>query len=116
MGSGASGDFGFELNVSGKETIEVVGTGVECWKAQLSLGGIFGAFFGKSYLWYSTAYPHYLVKSESAIGRSRLADRRSQPTKVLRGARSRVGSRLPISSAITSERRLTPSSICSREA
>ena len=78
MGSGASGDFSFELNVSGKETIEVVGTGVECWKAQLSLGGIFGAMFGKSYLWYSTAYPHYLVKSESASGGP------GSPTAVLR--------------------------------
>jgi hypothetical protein len=64
LGSSAVGNFRFDLNVTGKETLAVGENGVECWKAQLSLSGILGAFFGKSYLWYSTHYPHYLVRSE----------------------------------------------------
>ncbi len=66
--AGGGGNFRFDIAVTGKETIPVAGLGVECWKAQLSLGGIFGSLVGKSYLWYSTAYPHYLVKSEGASG------------------------------------------------
>ena len=66
LGFSGGGGFSFDLSVTGKETISVGGAGVECWKAQLSLSGLMGTFFGKSYLWYSTAYPHYLVKSESA--------------------------------------------------
>jgi hypothetical protein len=58
LSTSAAGNFDFDLSVTGK--------GIECWKAQLGLAGIFGAFFGKSSLWYSTAFPHYLVKSESA--------------------------------------------------
>jgi hypothetical protein len=68
LGSGGAGNFGFDFSVTGKETLSVGGRGVECWKAQLSLGGIMGAFFGKSSLWYSVDYPHYLVKSEGAGG------------------------------------------------
>lgn len=68
LGTNAGGSFRFDLSVSGKETLQVGGMPVECWKAQLSLGGIMGGLFGKSYLWYSTAYPHYLVRSESASG------------------------------------------------
>jgi hypothetical protein len=67
LGSGG-GNFRFDLAVIGKVVIAVEGRGVECWKAQLSLGGILGGFVGKSYLWYSVAYPHYLVKSEGASG------------------------------------------------
>jgi hypothetical protein len=66
LSTSAAGNFDFDLSVTGKETIPVGGKGIECWKAQLGLAGIFGAFFGKSSLWYSTAFPHYLVKSESA--------------------------------------------------
>ena len=68
LGASTGGSFRFDLSVAGKETLQVGGMPVECWKAQLSLGGIMGGFFGKSYLWYSTAYPHYLVRSESASG------------------------------------------------
>ncbi|MGA2547193.1 MAG: hypothetical protein ABSF43_11630 [Rectinemataceae bacterium] len=66
LGTNAAGGFRFDLSVTGKETLAVGDRGVECWKAQLSLSGIFGPFFGKSYLWYSTANPHFLVRSESA--------------------------------------------------
>lgn len=65
MGRGGM-DFRFDLGVTGKETLDVAGAPVECWKAQLSLGGIIGTFFGKSTLWYSVEYPHYLVKSSSS--------------------------------------------------
>jgi hypothetical protein len=64
LGTSAAGNFRFDLSVTGKETLAVGDKGVECWKTQLSLSGILGAFFGKSYLWYSTDYPHYLVRSE----------------------------------------------------
>jgi hypothetical protein len=66
LGTGLGGSFRFDLSVEGKETISVAGRDVECWKAQLSLGGLLGSFFGRSYLWYSTDPPHYLVKSETA--------------------------------------------------
>jgi hypothetical protein len=68
LGSSGGSDFRFDLSVTGKETLAVGGRGVEAWKVQLSLGGILGAFFGKSYLWYSSEYPHYLVKSEGSSG------------------------------------------------
>jgi hypothetical protein len=68
LGAGAGGNFRFDLSVVGKETMAVAGRDVACWKAQLSLGGVVGAFFGKSTLWYSVEHPHYLVKSEGAGG------------------------------------------------
>jgi hypothetical protein len=68
MGSGTGGNFRFELTVGGKETLQAAGRSIECWKAQFALGGIFGPFVGKTTLWYTTAWPHYLVKSEGASG------------------------------------------------
>jgi len=67
MGAGG-GSFHFDFTVTGKDTVQAGGRAIECWKAQLSIGGIMGTFFGKSYLWYSTEYPHYLVRSEGASG------------------------------------------------
>ena len=69
LGSGASvPGFGFDLTVTGKETIAVAGRDIECWKAQLSLAGLLGAFVGKSSLWYSVEYPHFLVKTDGSSG------------------------------------------------
>jgi hypothetical protein len=63
LGSGGGGgNFSFELSVSGQEKIKAGGREIACWKAQLSLSGIFGSFVGKTSLWYSVAYPNYLVK------------------------------------------------------
>jgi hypothetical protein len=63
VGSGG-GNFSFELNVSGKETVSIGGRQFECWKAQLGLSGVLGGLFGKTNLWFSTDSPSYLVKSE----------------------------------------------------
>ena len=68
MGSSGGGNFHFDLNVAGTETITVGDRGIECRKLQLSLGGIMGTFVGKSYLWYSVEYPHFLVRSEGLAG------------------------------------------------
>lgn len=67
-GSGRNGDFRFDLSVVGKEKLESGGRSVECWKAQLSLGGFLGGLVGKTQLWYSVQYPHYLVRSEGPSG------------------------------------------------
>jgi len=70
MGAGGTmgGSFHFDFTVTGKDSIQAGGRTIECWKAQLSISGIIGTFVGKSYLWYSTEYPHYLVRSEGASG------------------------------------------------
>jgi hypothetical protein len=67
LGSGG-GNFSFELSVSGKETVTIGERSLECWKAQVGLGGILGGMFGKSSLWFSTDSPSYLVKSEGPSG------------------------------------------------
>ncbi len=59
------GPFSFELSLAGTETVEAAGRRIECWKLQLGMGGLLGSLFGKSSFWYSKAYPHVLVKSES---------------------------------------------------
>ncbi len=68
MGSSGGGNFRFDLSVAGTETITVGDRGIECRKLQLSLSGIIGTFIGKSYLWYSAEYPHFLVRSEGLAG------------------------------------------------
>lgn len=67
-GSGRNGDFRFDFAVVGKERIEAMGRSVECWKAQLSLGGFLGSLVGKTQLWYSVQSPNYLVRSEGPSG------------------------------------------------
>jgi hypothetical protein len=68
MGSAGGMSFHFDFAVSGKELVKAAGRDIECWKTQLSLTGIMGGLFGKTYLWYSTEYPHYLVRSEGSSG------------------------------------------------
>jgi hypothetical protein len=63
-----SSGFSFELTVLGKETININGKEYPCWKAQLGLGGIFGAVFGKTLLYFSTTSPSYLLKSDGVVG------------------------------------------------
>jgi hypothetical protein len=64
-GSRRQGDYRFDFVVSGKESVEAGGTKIECWKAQISMGGFLGSLVGKSSYWFSAESPHYLVKSES---------------------------------------------------
>jgi len=69
IGTGAStGGFSFELTVTGKEKLTIMGKEVEVWKAQLGLAGIFGNLVGKTNLWFLASYPYYLVKSEGVSG------------------------------------------------
>lgn len=63
VGSSGGDNFNFELSVSGKETIVAGGRGIECWKVQLGLSGIFGGLMGKTSLWFTTGNPSFLVKS-----------------------------------------------------
>lgn len=63
---GRSGGFSPELKVKGKETLKINNTNYECWKVQMGMKGVLGAVFPKSYFWFSTESPHYLVRSESA--------------------------------------------------
>jgi hypothetical protein len=60
--------FSIDLNVQGKETVTANGKPYECWKVQIGVGGVYGAFMGKTYLWYAVDSPHYLVRSEGALG------------------------------------------------
>lgn len=71
--SGAGTSFGnaafaFELKVVGKETIIVGGRSWQCWKVEMGLSGIFGAFFRKSNFWYSVDAPCLMVKFEGMQG------------------------------------------------
>jgi hypothetical protein len=69
IGAGkARADYRFELSVAGKESLELAGRQVECWKVQLSMSGLLGSFVGTTRLWYSVVYPHCLVRSESPSG------------------------------------------------
>lgn len=63
---GRSGGFSPELKVKGKESIQINKKNYECWKVQLGMKGVLGAVFPKSYFWFSTENPHYLVRSETA--------------------------------------------------
>jgi hypothetical protein len=65
-GQSSSNSFDYELSVSGKETVTAGGKSYECWKAQLGLNGFFGAFMGKTTVWYSTSAAHYMVKMQGA--------------------------------------------------
>ena len=66
LGTVGGSDFRFGLDVAGKESIVTPKGEVVCWKVQISLDGVLGSFFGKSSLWYSVDFPHYLVKSEGS--------------------------------------------------
>jgi hypothetical protein len=68
LGGAGAGGFSFELSVAGREKVRVGGREIECWKAQLGLGGIFGGVFAKTSLWYTVDYPHYMAKSEGPAG------------------------------------------------
>jgi hypothetical protein len=69
VGTGAKGgDFRFDLKVAGKEKVLTPAGAIECWKAQITMDGVFGTFVGKTSLWFSTEYPHFLARSESPSG------------------------------------------------
>jgi hypothetical protein len=69
VGTGTrGGDFSFDLKVAGKEKVVTPAGAIECWKAQITMDGVFGAFVGKTSLWFSVEYPHYLARSESPSG------------------------------------------------
>jgi hypothetical protein len=58
----------FSLSVQGKESLSLGGKVFECWKVQLGLDGLFGAFIPKTYFWFLARAPHYLVKFEGLSG------------------------------------------------
>lgn len=66
--NGGAGGFDLEISVLGREDVEAGGRKIACWKVQLGLSGVFGAFIGKTNLWYTADSAHYLVKSEGASG------------------------------------------------
>jgi hypothetical protein len=57
-----------QLTVAGRESISAGGKSWECWKVQLGLAGLLGAFFAKSTYWFAVEAPHVLVKSEIPSG------------------------------------------------
>ena len=62
-------DYPFNLTCKKRETIEVNGRGVECYKLELGMDGFWGRFFPKTNMWYSVAPPHYLVRYKGQSGR-----------------------------------------------
>jgi hypothetical protein len=69
LGAGRGGPpFSIQLTVAGHESITTGGKSWECWKVQLGLAGLMGAFFAKSTYWYAVEAPHVLVKSEIPAG------------------------------------------------
>jgi hypothetical protein len=63
-----SGQVSVQLTVAGHESISTGGKTWDCWKVQLGLGGLLGAFFAKSTYWFAAEAPHVLVKSEVPTG------------------------------------------------
>jgi hypothetical protein len=57
-----------QLTVAGHESVSTGGKTWDCWKVQLGLGGLLGAFFAKSTYWFAAEAPHVLVKSEIPSG------------------------------------------------
>jgi hypothetical protein len=69
LGAGRGGPpLGIQLTVAGHESITTGGKSWDCWKVQLGLAGLMGAFFAKSTYWYAVEAPHVLVKSEIPAG------------------------------------------------
>ena len=69
LGASSRGQqFSFQLTVIGREKVSAGGKTYDCWKAQIGLGGIMGAFFGKTLYWISADAGHFLVKSEGPSG------------------------------------------------
>jgi hypothetical protein len=60
--------FTVQLTVAGRETVSAGGKSWDCWKVQLGLGGLLGAFFAKSTYWFGADAPHVLVRSEIPSG------------------------------------------------
>ena len=64
----ASGDFSFELKVTGRQTLSLAGKSYDCYVVDVGLAGVFGAFVGHTTLWYDITSPHVLVKSVAPVG------------------------------------------------
>jgi hypothetical protein len=64
----ASGDFSFELKVTGKQTLCMAGKSRDCYVVDVGLGGVYGAFVAHSTHWYDCSAPHVLVKSVAPVG------------------------------------------------
>ena len=62
-GPGA-GSFTLQIKVLANETITVPAGTYPCHHVELALGGILGALFGSSNLWFSATSPYMLVRSE----------------------------------------------------
>jgi len=62
-GPGA-GTFSLQIKVLADETLTVPAGSYLCHHVELTIGGILGALFGSSNLWFSAASPYMLVRSE----------------------------------------------------
>lgn len=66
--NGATAGYSLDLRLIGKEEIMVGGRRWLCWKLEMGLGGILGALFRKSVLWYSVDPPCVMVRFEGQHG------------------------------------------------
>ncbi len=65
---GEKSPFFLKVKLVDKEKIKVNDKEIDCFKLKLSVSGIFGKLFAKTYLWYSVDIPHYLVHYEGPMG------------------------------------------------
>ena len=70
-------NYPFHVSCKKRESIDVNGKRIDCYKLELGMGGFWGKFFPKSNMWYSVEPPHYLVKYKGRSGRP------GSPTRVV---------------------------------
>jgi len=62
-------DYPFNVTCKKRETIEINGRTIECYKLELGMDGFWGRFFPKTNMWYSVESPNYLVRYKGQSGR-----------------------------------------------
>jgi hypothetical protein len=65
---GEKSPFFLKVKLIDKEKMKVNDKEIDCFKLKLSVSGIFGKLFSKTYLWYSVDAPHYLVRYDGPMG------------------------------------------------
>ena len=63
---GANNPFSMCVRLHREVKLKVSDRTIDCYQVELFVSGIMGKIFPKSYLWYSTEAPHYLVRSEGS--------------------------------------------------
>ena len=60
--------FPLKVSMEGREILEIKDKKTECYKLKMSVAGLWGKFFSKTYMWYGVEAPHCLVRYEGPTG------------------------------------------------